>query len=80
MTIYRSTSKIRIGELIAYIFTYATKGQQSNYIRTKEALPNNVGTTFKFAKALSKAINMEKKRLCCKNQRNPPATSQPRLR
>jgi hypothetical protein len=40
---YRSETGIK--ELKGYIFTYGTQGQQSNYIRTKKALADHVGTT-----------------------------------
>jgi hypothetical protein len=50
-------SEIGIEELRGYIFTYGTQSQQSNYIRTKRALSDHVGTTFKFAKELYKALN-----------------------
>jgi hypothetical protein len=50
-------SEIGIEELRGNIFTYGTQGQQSNYIRTKKAIADYVGTTFKFAKELYKAIN-----------------------
>jgi hypothetical protein len=49
--------EIGIEELRGNIFTYGTQGQQSNYIRTKKAIADHVGTTFKFAKELYKAIN-----------------------
>jgi hypothetical protein len=50
--------EIGIDELRGNIFTYGTQGQQSNYyIRTKKAIADHVGTTFKFAKELYKAIN-----------------------
>jgi hypothetical protein len=49
--------EIGIEELRGNIFTYGTQGQQSNYIRTKKAIADYVGTTFKFAKELYKAIN-----------------------
>jgi hypothetical protein len=49
--------EIGIEELKGHIFTYGTQGQQSNYIRTKKAIADHVGTTFKFAKELYKAIN-----------------------
>jgi hypothetical protein len=50
-------NEIGIEELRGNIFTYGTQGQQSNYIRTKKAIADYVGTTFKFAKELYKAIN-----------------------
>jgi hypothetical protein len=50
-------SDIGIEELRGIIFTYGTQGQQSKYIRTKKALTYHVGTTFKFAKELYKALN-----------------------
>jgi hypothetical protein len=50
-------SEIGIEELRGYIFTYGTQSQQSNYIRTKRALSDHVGTTFKLAKELYKALN-----------------------
>jgi hypothetical protein len=46
-----------IDELRGHIFTYGTQGQQSNYIRTRKALADYVGTKFKFAKELYRAIN-----------------------
>jgi alpha-D-ribose 1-methylphosphonate 5-triphosphate synthase subunit PhnG len=48
-----------IEELKGHIFTYGTQGQQSNYIRTKKALADYVGTKFRFAKELYRAINGE---------------------
>jgi hypothetical protein len=50
-------SDIGIEELKGYIFTYGTQNQQNNYIRTKKALADYVGVTFKFAKQLYKSIN-----------------------
>jgi hypothetical protein len=55
----RSEHYTRIEERRGYIFTYGTPGQQSNYIRAKKALADHVGTKFKFAKELYKAINGE---------------------
>jgi hypothetical protein len=55
----RSEHYTGIEELRGYIFTYGTPGQQSNYIRAKKALADYVGTKFKFAKELYKAINGE---------------------
>jgi hypothetical protein len=46
-----------IEELKGNIFTYGTQGQQRNYIRTKKALADHVGMTFKFAKELYRGIN-----------------------
>jgi hypothetical protein len=50
-------SDIGIEELRGYIFTYGTQNQQKNYIRTKKALADYVGVSFKFAKQLYKSIN-----------------------
>jgi hypothetical protein len=64
-----------IDELRGHIFTYGTQGQQSNYIRTKKALADYVGTKFKFAKELYRAINGEEEVELVEPQ--PPASSKP---
>jgi hypothetical protein len=64
-----------IEEMRGYIFTYGTQGQQSNYIRAKKALADYVGTKFRFAKELYKAINGEEEVELVEPQ--PPASNKP---
>jgi hypothetical protein len=74
-TTSHNRSEIGIEELRGFIFTYGTQGQQSNYIRTKKALADYVGTKFKFAKELYRAINGEEEVELVEPE--PPTTSKP---